>query len=329
MGAPNPLFSLAELEAAAQLVHRTVPPTPQYAWPLLAKRAGCEVWVKHENHTPTCAFKVRGGIVYIDNLNRSQTRVTGVISATRGNHGQSIAFSASRAGIPATIYVPRGNSTDQNAAMRAFGAAVVEFGRDFDEALAECHRVAREQNLHFISPFNRDQVKGVATYALELFRTVGDLDTVYVPIGMGSGICGLITARDLLGLKTEIVGVVARNAPAMALSFAAGKPVPTNSALTFADGMATRDPRQEAVAIIKRGAARVLQLSEDDIAEGVRAYFQDTHNVAEGAGAAPLAGLMLERARMTGKKVAVILSGGNIDALVYRRILVGETPIVS
>jgi threonine dehydratase len=329
MGAPNPLFSLAELEAAAQLVHRTVPPTPQYAWPLLAKRAGCEVWVKHENHTPTCAFKVRGGIVYIDNLKRSQTRVTGVITATRGNHGQSIAFSASRAGIPATIYVPRGNSTDQNAAMRAFGAAVVEFGRDFDEALAECHRVAREQNLHFISPFNRDQVKGVATYALELFRTVGDLDTVYVPIGMGSGICGLITARDLLGLKTEIVGVVARNAPAMALSFAAGKPVPTNSALTFADGMATRDPRQEAVAIIKRGAARVLQLSEDDIAEGVRAYFQDTHNVAEGAGAAPLAGLMLERARMTGKKVAVILSGGNIDALVYRRILVGETPTVS
>jgi threonine dehydratase len=329
MGAPNPLFSLAELEAAAQLVHRTVPPTPQYAWPLLAKRAGCEVWVKHENHTPTCAFKVRGGIVYIDNLKRSQTRVTGVISATRGNHGQSIAFSASRAGIPATIYVPRGNSTDQNAAMRAFGAAVVEFGRDFDEALAECHRVAREQNLHFISPFNRDQVTGVATYALELFRTVGDLDTVYVPIGMGSGICGLITARDLLGLKTEIVGVVARNAPAMALSFAAGKPVPTNSALTFADGMATRDPRQEAVAIIKRGAARVLQLSEDDIAEGVRAYFQDTHNVAEGAGAAALAGLMLERARMTGKKVAVILSGGNIDALVYRRILVGETPTVS
>lgn len=328
MGAPNPLFSLSELEAAAQLVHRTVPPTPQYAWPLLAKRTGCEVWVKHENHTPTSAFKVRGGIVYMDNLKRSSTKVTGVISATRGNHGQSIAFSASRAGISATIYVPRGNSTDQNAAMRAFGATVVEFGRDFDEALAECHRVAREQSLHFIAPFNRDQVKGVATYALELFRAVADLDTVYVPIGMGSGICGLITARDLLGLKTEIVGVVARNAPAMALSFAAGKPVSTDSALTFADGVATRDPRQEAVAIIKQGAARVLQLGEDDIAEAVRSCFQDTHNVAEGAGAAPLAGLMQERARMAGKRVAVILSGGNVDASVYRGILAGETPRV-
>ncbi len=279
MGAPNPLFTFAELEAAAQLVHRTMPPTP-------------------------------------------------VISATRGNHGQSIAFSASRAGIPATIYVPYGNSADQNAAMRAFGATVVEFGRDFDEALAECHRVAREQDLHFIAPFNRDQVKGVATYALELFGAVADLDTVYVPIGMGSGICGLITARDLLGLRTEIVGVVARNAPAMALSFAAAKAVPTNAAQTFADGMATRDPREEAVTIIRRGAARVLQLSEDDIAEAARAYFQDTHNVAEGAGAAPLAGLMLERDRMTGKRVAVILSGGNIDTSVYRQILAGETPKV-
>jgi threonine dehydratase len=328
MGAPNQLFTLAELEAAAQLVHRTMPPTPQYAWPLLAKRTGCEVWVKHENHTPTCAFKVRGGIVYLDNLKRSRAKVTGVISATRGNHGQSIAFSASPAGIPATIYVPYGNSADQNAAMRTFGAAVVEFGRDFDEALAECHRVAREKDLHFISPFNRDQVKGVATYALELFGAVTDLDAVYVPIGMGSGICGLITARDLLGLRTEIVGVVARNAPAMALSFAAGKAVPTNSAQTFADGMATRDPREEALTIIGRGAARILQLSEDDIAEAARAYFQDTHNVAEGAGAASLAGLIQERARMIGKRVAVILSGGNIDASVYRRILAGETPKV-
>src|SRR5262249_18888093 len=182
MSAPKPLFPLAELEAAAQLVHRTVPPTPQYAWPLLAKRTGCEVWVKHENHTPTCAFKVRGGIVYMENLKRSRAKLAGVITATRGNHGQSIAFSASRAGIPATIYVPRSNSTDQNAAIREFGATVVEFGRDFDEALAQCHRVAGEQSLHFISPFNRDQVKGVATYALELFLAVVDLDTAYVPI---------------------------------------------------------------------------------------------------------------------------------------------------
>ena len=181
MVAPDPLFTLAELEAASQLVHWTVPPTPQYAWPHLAKRTGCDVWVKHENHTPTCAFKVRGGIVYMDNLKRSPSKVAGVISATRGNHGQSIAFSAARAGVSATIYVPRGNSTDQNAAMRATGAVVVEFGRDFDEALAECHRVAREQDLHFISPFNRDLVTGVATYALELFRAVVDLDAVLCP----------------------------------------------------------------------------------------------------------------------------------------------------
>jgi threonine dehydratase len=326
MAMSDPLFTLGELEGAAELVHHTVSPTPQYAWPRLFKRTGCEVWVKHENHTPACAFKVRGGIVYMDSLKRSSPNVRGVISATRGNHGQSIAFAALRAGISTTIYVPCGNSTDQNSAMRAFGAAVVEFGRDFDEALAECHRAAQEQGLHFIPPFNRDQVKGVATYALELFRSVAELDTVYVPIGMGSGICGLITARDLLGLKTEIVGVVARNAPAMALSFVAGKPVPTASALTFADGVATRDPRPEAVAIIRQGAARILQLGEDEIAEAVRVYFHDTHNIAEGAGAAPLAGLMQERARMSGKKVAVILSGGNIDASVYRRILAGETP---
>jgi threonine dehydratase len=328
MSAPDTLFSLAELEAAAELVHHTAPPTPQYAWPRLAKLTGCEVWVKHENHTPTGAFKVRGGIVYMDNLKRSGAKATGVVTATRGNHGQSVAFSASRAGIPATIYVPYGNSPDQNAAMRTFGSTVVEFGRDFDEALAECHRVAGEQDLHFISPFNRDQVKGVATYALELFSAVADLDTVYVSIGMGSGICGLIMARDLLGLKTKIVGVVARNAPAMALSFAAGKPVPTNSAQTFADGIATRDPRHEALIIIKRGAARILQVSEDDIAEAVRTYFQDTHNVAEGAGAAPLAGLMQERACMAGKRVAVILSGSNIDTSVYQKILAGETPTI-
>src|SRR5262249_53425389 len=207
MGSPEALFPLAELEAAAELVHRTMPPTPQYAWPRLANRVGCEVWVKHENHTPACAFKVRGGIVYMDNLKRSRTKVTGVISATRGNHGQSIAFSAARAGIPATIYVPHGNSADQNATMRAFAAGVVGFGRDFHEALPGCPRVAREQDLHFIPPFNPDQVKGVATYALELFRAVADLDAVYVPIGMGSGICGVITTRDLLALKTEVIGV--------------------------------------------------------------------------------------------------------------------------
>jgi threonine dehydratase len=326
MTASAPLFTLAELEDAARLVHRVVAPTPAYAWPLLAERVGCAVWVKHENHTPTGAFKVRGGIVYMDALRRSGEEIAGVATATRGNHGQSIAFAAARAGVPATIFVPEGNAADQNAAIRAFGATLVAFGRDFDEARVECLRVAGERGLHFISPFHRDLVKGVATYALELFRGVEALDAVYVPIGMGSGICGLIAARDVLGLSTEIIGVVARNAPAMALSFAAGRCVTTPSARTFADGMATREPMAEALAIIRRGAARIVELDEGEIAAGIRLYFETTHQVAEGAGAAAVAALLRERAGMTGKRVAVILTGGNIDAAVYRRVLAGETP---
>jgi threonine dehydratase len=327
MPATTPFFRHSDLEAAAQLVHRTMSPTPQYAWSRLAEVTGCEVWVKHENHTPTGAFKVRGGIVYLDALRRSGERVEGVITATRGNHGQSTAFSAVRAGIPATIYVPRGNAADQNAAMRAFGASVVEFGKDFDEARVECTRVAAERHLHCVPPFHRHLVTGVATYALEFFQAVSDLDTVYVPIGMGSGICGVIGVRDLLGLTTEIVGVVARNAPAMALSFERGRPVPTDSALTFADGIATREPQDEALAVIRRGAARIVQLAEDDIAEAMRVYFRTTHQVAEGAGAAALAALIQERGRLTGKKAGVIFSGCNIDASIYRQVLAGETPM--
>lgn len=320
------LFTLPELHAAAELVGRVLPPTPQYAWPRLAAAAGCRVWVKHENHTPAGAFKVRGGIVYMEALRRAQSAVDGVITATRGNHGQSVAFSAARAGLSATIFVPHGNAADQNAAMRAFGATVVEHGRDFDEARLECARVAGERALHFIPPFHPDLVKGVATYALELFQATPPLEAIYVPIGMGSGICGLITVRDLLGATTEIIGVVARNAPAMALSFEAGHPVTTDSARTFADGIATRQPDEQAFAVIKRGAARIVQVSEEEIAEAVRLYFHTTHQVAEGAGAAPLAALMQERQRMSGKTVALILTGANIDAAVYRRILAGETP---
>jgi threonine dehydratase len=322
------LFTLADLHAAAELVHGILPPTPQYAWPRLAAITGCRVWVKHENHTPAGAFKVRGGIVYMDALRRATGGASGVITATRGNHGQSVAFSAARVGLSATILVPRGNASDQNAAMRAFGAAVIEHGRDFDEARLECARIAGERSLHFIPPFHPDLVKGVATYALELFRSTPPLDAVYVPIGMGSGICGLITVRDLLGSTTEIIGVVARNAPAMALSFAAGRPVTTDSAQTFADGVATRQPDGQAFATIKRGAARIVQVSEDEIAEAVRLYFHTTHQVAEGAGAAPLAALMQERQRMAGKSVALILTGSNIDAAVYQRILAGTTPAV-
>jgi threonine dehydratase len=233
-------LSLDELERTAEFVHEVVAPTPQYAWPKLRKRAGCTVWVKHENHTPTSAFKVRGGLVYLDRLVKRLPNVPGVVSATRGNHGQSISFAAARAGVPAEIYVPLGNSPDQNTAMATFGAKVVEVGKDFDEAKHAAQRAATERQLHFIPSFHRDLVLGVATYALELFRGAPALDTVYVGVGMGSGICGLIETRDLLGLKTQIVGVSAVNAPATSRSFAAGAPVTTATALTFADGIATR-----------------------------------------------------------------------------------------
>jgi threonine dehydratase len=326
MSESRPAITLAELEHAAELVYRVMPPTPQYAWPKLARRAGCTVWVKHENHTPTGAFKVRGGIVYMERLTRSQPQIAGVVSATRGNHGQSISFAAARAGLPATLYVPYGNSPDQNASMQLFGARVLEFGKDFDEAKHEAHRVAAAENLHFVHSFHWDLVRGVASYALELFRAVGRLDAVYVGVGMGSGICGLITVRDLLGLKTEIIGVSAEQAPATALSFEAGKPVPTATARTFADGIATREPVAEAVATIRRGAARFVRVSEDEMAEAMRVYYDDTHQVAEGAGAAPLAALLQERARMAHRDVGVILSGGNIERARFAQVLAGRTP---
>ena len=321
------MFSLDELRAAAELVHETVCPTPLYDWPLLAERAGCKVWVKHENHTPIGAFKVRGGLVYVDELAKSGTRPDGIISATRGNHGQSLALAGTRTGLPTTLLIPRGNSPDKNRAMRAFGAELIEFGVDFDEAKLEADRLASERNLHFVPSFHPWLVKGVATYALELFEAQPKLDTVYAPIGMGSGICGLILARDLLGLETEIVGVVADVAPAVALSYERGAPVPTNTAPTFADGLACRDPYDKAITRIHEGASRVVRVSEDDIAAAIRAYYDDTHNVAEGAGAASLAALMQERDYQKGRNVAVILSGGNIDTDVLQKVLAGETPL--
>jgi threonine dehydratase len=318
--------TLGELEAAAALVHGVMPPTPLLAWPKLARRSGCKVYVKHENHTPAGAFKVRGGLVYMDRLKREQPEVHGVISATRGNHGQSIAFAASRNGIPAIIYVPRGNSPDQNSAIAAFGATVIEFGKDFDEAKHEALRVAAEKGLHLVPSFHRNLVVGVGTYALEMFRAMNDLDAVYVGVGMGSGICGLISARDALGLETEIIGCGPFNAPATALSFAAGRVTHSASANTFADGLATREPNSQAIDLICRGAARFVQVTEDEIAAAVRCYFDDTHHVAEGAGAAPLAALLKDREHMQGKKVGLVLSGGNIERARYLKILLGETP---
>jgi len=324
-----PLFSLADLEAAVPLVRTVVPPTPLYAWPLLAKRAGAEVWVKHENHTPIGAFKVRGGIVYLDALKRSGERVAGVVTATRGNHGQSIALAAARAGIPCAIFVPHGNSREKNAAMRAFGAELIVAGADFDESREHAGKFSAERGYHYVPSFHAVLVKGVATYALEMFTVRPDLDAVYAPIGMGSGICGLITVRDLLGLDIEIIGVVADAAPAVALSFEQGRPVPTNSANTFADGMACRVPHADALAIILQGVKRIVRVREAEIAEAMRACYEDTHNVAEGAGAAALAALMQERDRMEGKRVGLILSGGNIDREMFAEVLAGGTPGVS
>jgi threonine dehydratase len=315
------LPSLAEIERAAGIVHAAMPPTPQYRWPVLAERAGCELWVKHENHTPIGAFKIRAGLVYMEWLKRTEPKAAGVLAATRGNHGQSVTVAARRAGLKAVIVVPRGNSTEKNGAMRAQGAELIEHGHDFQEAFEYAQGLARERGLYPMPSFDPLLVHGTATYGLELFRAVPDLDAVYVPIGMGSGICGTIAARDALGLRTNVVGVVAENAPAYALSFKAGEPVATNSAQTMADGLACRTPDARAVAAINGGAERIVEVSEGEIEAAMRIYFTDTHNVAEGAGAAALAALLKDRDKMRGRRVALILSGGNVDAAVYRRVL--------
>jgi len=308
------MMDLETLEAAAALVHRAVPPTPQYCWPLLSRRLGAELWVKHENHTPIGAFKIRGGLVYLDAVKRSQPDLRGVVTATTGNHGQSVALAATQLGIASTIVVPFGNSIEKNRAMAGFGARLVEAGHDFQAAFEHATELAEREKRHFIHSYDPLLVRGVASYALELFRAVPDLDTVYVPIGLGSGISGVIAAREALGRATEIVGVVAANAPTYALSFAAGAPVSTNSADTMAGGLE----------IIRRGAARILTVSEAEIRRAIRIMFSDTHNVAEGAGAAALAAALQERHRLAGKRVAVIQSGGNIDRALFAEVLAEE-----
>ena len=288
------MFTLAELEAAQHLVHACFPGTPQYRWPLLCERCGADVWVKHENHTPTGAFKLRGGLVYVERLARERPDVAGIVSATRGNHGQSLAYAGQRYGVPVTVVVPHGNSVEKNAAMRAFGARLVEHGSDFESAREAAARIATAEGLEFAPSFAPDLVTGVATYALELFRGAPPLDALYVPIGLGSGICGAIRTRDLLGLDTAIIGVQAAGADPYARSLAAGHPVALNSAATEADGIAVRQP---------------------DLA----AYWTDTHNLVEGAGAAPLAALLAEHEQMRGKRVGLVVSGGNIDLALFRR----------
>jgi threonine dehydratase len=293
-------------------------PTPARTWPLLSERVGCEIWVKHENDAPTGAFKVRGGIVYMQRL-VERIRPAGVVAATRGNHGQSIAFAARRAGLSCTIVVPEGNGAAKNRAMRALGATLVIEGHDFQAALEHATALARDRGLHLVPSFHPDLVEGVASYALELFDSVPDLDEVYVPIGLGSGACGVIAARDALGLSTRVVGVVAEEAPCYALSFAAGRPIATETAETFADGLAVRVPNPDAVSTLLDGAARIVTVGEDEIRSAMRILSTDAHTIAEGAGAAALAAALGQPPAAT--RTAVILSGGNIDPALYRSAL--------
>ncbi len=314
------MTTLADIEAASRHVYAAMPPTPQQQWPLLAVRAGCDVWVKHENHTPTGAFKVRGGLNLLAQLVVRDQALPGVISATRGNHGQSLAFAARRHGAHCVIVVPEGNSPGKNAAMRAFGAELIEHGRDFDEAREYAGLLAGERRLRFVGPFEPELVAGVATYALEFLRAIGDLHTVFVPIGCGSGICGLIAARDALGLATRIIGVVSTEASAYAQSFRRRTAIETATAITIADGMAVRVPVPAALDIIWRGAHDVVEVTDAEVEAAMRAYLDDAHQLTEGAGAAPLAALLKTPDR-AGRRMGVILTGGNIDRDVYARIV--------
>jgi threonine dehydratase len=322
---PDPT-DLAMLEEAADLVHRVVPPTPQYCWPLLSQRIGAELWVKHENHTPIGAFKLRGGLVYLDHARRAEPNLHGVVTATRGNHGQSVAYAAARLGLAATVVVPYGNSIEKNRAMAAFGARLVEAGHDFQAAYEHAIGLAEREGLHLVRTFHPVLVRGVASYGLELFGALPDLDVVYVPIGQGSGISGVIAAREALRRRADIVGVVAENAPAYALSFKAGAPVGTNSAETIADGLAVRVPDSAALEVIRRGAARIVAVSEAEIRRAMRILYTDTHNLAEGAGAAAFAAALQERRQLSRKRVAVVLSGGNIDRALFAQVLAEEEP---
>ncbi len=316
----------AALEAAAAFVNQTLQPTPQLEWPLLSRRCGARVIVKHENHLPTGAFKLRGGLVYMQELREREPGVRGVIAATRGNHGQSVSVAARRLGLEATIVVPHGNSVEKNAAMRAQGARLLEHGRDFQEALEHAQALAARDGLHLVPSFHPALVRGVASYALELLRAEPDLELLYVPIGLGSGGCEALEARDALGSRTRIVGVVAERAPTYALSFEAGRVVATESADTVADGLAVRVPHADALARIRRGVERIVTVSEAEIRSAIRICFSDTHNVAEGAAAASLAACLREREKIAGLSVGIVLTGGNIDRALYRAILAEEDP---
>jgi threonine dehydratase len=314
------LPGLSEIESAARLIYQSMPATPQYSWPLLNARAGAEVWVKHENHTPVGAFKVRGGLVYMDWLRRERPEVKTVVSATRGNHGQSMAFAAAQYGIRVVIVVPFGNSVEKNRAMRALGAELVESGEDFQAASEHAERLEQENGWHRVPSFDMKLVTGVATFALELFTVCRALDTIYVPIGMGSGVCGTIAVRNALGLATKVVGVVSAHAPAYALSVAAGEVREHEACTVIADGVACRRPDAVALQMLRAGMDRIVMVDDDEVKDAMRDYFANTHNVAEGAGAIGLAALLKDRAE-GGERVGTVLTGGNVNSEAFAEIL--------
>jgi threonine dehydratase len=314
-------LTLADLAAASRVVHSVLPPTPQYCWPLLRDHTGVEVWVKHENHTPVGSFKVRGGLIYFDELAKHPVRPKGVITATRGNHGQSVAYAASRYDIPSIVVVPHGNSMEKNAAMRAFGAQLIEHGEDFQSAREYAAQMAIDKSLHFVPTYHSLLVAGVATYCMELLQAVAELDAVFVPIGLGSGASAMIAARDALGLTTEVIGVVSAHSPAYARSFNARQPISVPSETQLADGMACRTPDAGALEIMLRGLSRIVEVTDREVAEAMRTLYACTHNVAEGAGATSFAALQQEQAIWQGKRVAVIMSGGNVDTDVLVSVL--------
>lgn len=317
------LPSLAAIESAAALVHRHCAPTPQYCWPLLSQRLGCEAWVKHENHSPVGAFKLRGGLAYIDALRQREPHCRAVVAATRGNHGQSISLAARLGGLTATIYVPHGNSTEKNAAMRALGGELVEHGSDFQEAREEAARYASRHGAHFVPAYHADLVRGVATLWLEFFRAAPAPDLVFVPIGQGSGINACIAVRNALGLRTRIVGVVSAHAPCYALSYAAGRVVEAPVTTLLADGLACRLPDAAPLETIRAHVDEIVQVTDTEVAHAMRLIFATTHNVAEGAGAAATAAALQRASVVAGKRVGLALTGGNVDTDVFARVLAG------
>lgn len=315
------LPTIEEISAAQKIVYSVMAATPQIVWPLLCERMGTEVWVKHENHTPIGAFKARTAIVYAAELFREKIGITGLVTATRGNHGQSVALAARRFGVPAHIVIPRGNSPEKNAAMRAQGANLIEFGNDFQESKERARVLAQENDWHFVPSYHRDIVKGVATYWLEFFSAVGEVDVVYVPVGQGSGICSCVAVRNGLSLKTKIVGVVAEGAPAYALSFAAGRKIEAAVTTRLGDGMACRTPDDASLEVVLQNVDHFVQVSEDEMRDAMKIYFTDTHNVSEGAGAAALAAALKEKNALKNKRLGLVLSGGNVDHDVFARVL--------